>query len=178
MSIEPVPKTRPTNEEELDVVLRQAYGFAKKGDYDSAIAWCNWLIDEPSTRVAGLRKRGAVHELRGDVQQAIEDTESVVALVADEPADMYSLGLLYLQTNCGRDAEITFGKGFRICMAEQFEYYLNPCRILRAEALLRLGDGAAALVELDALPPGYSAYVYGRGQRIKEAMTVEAQGMV
>lgn len=177
MTIEPVPNTRPTTEDELDAVLRRAYGFAKKGDYDSAIAWCNWLIEDSSTRIAGLRKRAAVYEHRGDVEQAIEDIESVVASVADEPADMYSLGLLYLQTNCWRDAEVTFSKGVQICLAEQFEYYLNPCRILRAEALLRLGNGTAALAELDALPAGYSTHVYGRGQRTKEAMAVEAQGM-
>jgi tetratricopeptide (TPR) repeat protein len=173
-----IPSTRPATEAELDGLLRRAYSFAKKGDYESSVALCDWLIEEPSTRVAGLRKRASVHELQGDIDQAIEDLEAVISSVADEAADMYSLGLLYLQVDRVDEAVAALGKGVQVCVDEQFEYYLNPCRILRAEALLRLRKADAALIDLAQLPPGYSTYVYGRGSRTKEAMTSEAQAML
>ncbi len=178
MNSNPIPSTRPTTESELESLLRQAYSFAKRGDYTSAIALCDWLIEEPSTRVAGLRKRAAVHEHRDDVHHAIEDLEAVISTVADEAADMYSLGLLYLQVNRLDDAAVILGKGVQICVNEQFEYYLNPCRILRAEALLRLRRADAALVELRQLPPGYSTHIHDRGNRTNEVMTAEAQAML
>jgi tetratricopeptide (TPR) repeat protein len=177
MTTEPLPSVRPGTEDELDSVLRRAYALAKKGDYASAIAWCNWLMEEPSTYIAGLRKRASVYEHQGDIQQAVEDLEAVVGSGVNEPADMYSLGLLYLQVSRWRDAEIVLGKGVQVCTAEQFDYYLNPCRILHAEALLRLGQGALALAELELLPDGYSTHVYGKGLRTKEVMTAEAEAL-
>jgi tetratricopeptide (TPR) repeat protein len=152
--------------------------MAKKGDYVSAIALCDWLIEEPSTRVAGLRKRAAVHEHRNDVELAIEDLESVLSSVSDEAADMYSLGLLYLQVNRLEEATTILSKGVQVCMDEQFEYYLNPCRILLAEALLRLRRPDAALTELRQLPSGYSTHIHDRGNRTKEMMMSEAQAML
>jgi hypothetical protein len=173
-----IPSARPTTEVELESLLRKAYSFAKGGDYTSAIALCDWLIDEPSTRVAGLRKRAAIHEHRDDIHHAIEDLEAVISVAADEAADMYSLGLLYLQSDRPDDAAVILGKGVQICLDEQFEYYLNPCRILRAEALLRLRKADAALSELRQLPPGYSTHIYARGDRTNEEMTAEAQAML
>jgi hypothetical protein len=64
-----LPINRPADEDELESVLGRAYDFAKKGDYASAIELCNWVIDGPSTKVAGLRKRAAVYEHQGDIEK-------------------------------------------------------------------------------------------------------------
>lgn len=170
-----IPINRPTTEADLQVVQRRAYSFAKKGDYASAIALCNWLIENPSTRVAGLRQRAAVYELQGEIEQAIEDLEVVISAEVNEPADMHALGLLYLQMEHNQQAEGVLAKGIATCLAENAPYYLNYCRLLHAEALLRLGKRPPALAALVALPEGYEAYVYGRGMRIKEVMMKEAQ---
>jgi tetratricopeptide (TPR) repeat protein len=175
MNTTPISSARPTTEAELENLLRQAYSFAKKGDYISAFAICNWLIEDPFTILAGKRKRAAVYEHQGDIEKAVEDLESVISSVADEAADMYSLGLLYLQVDRLQDAVAILAKGIQICLDEKFEYYLNSCRILRAEALLRLRRADQALLDLGQLPPGYSVYVYGYGIRTKEAMIAETK---
>lgn len=178
MSFNHFPEKRPASEEELEGILRRAYSLAKKEDYGSAVALCNWLIEEPSTRIAGLRKRAAVYELNNDINSAIEDLETVVSSGVDEPADMYSLGLLYLQISRDGDAEVLLSKAIKVSMHEEFEYYLSSCRLLRAEALLRIKRPKDALDELAQLPEGFSVYVYGRGLRVKETMTAEGQQML
>lgn len=175
MNIEPLPFKRPTSESEIQSLQRRAYDFAKKGDYASALAWCNWLIEETKTRVAGLRQRAAVHEHQGKVELAIADLEAVISTAVDEPADMHTLGMLYLQEQRDHEAEEVFAKAIQICMHENAPYYLNSCKLLHAEALLRIGRRTAALAELEALPDDYSAYVYGRGLRTKEALLKEAK---
>lgn len=153
---------------------RRAYDLAKKGEYESAIALCDWLIESPSTKVAGLRQRSAVLEHKGELEHAVEDLEAVISAEVDEPADMHALGLLYLQLGRDREAEQVLARGIKICLAEEATYYLDSCRLLRAEALLRLGQKELALAELTVLPSGYAAYVYGRGQRDRETMMKEA----
>jgi regulator of sirC expression with transglutaminase-like and TPR domain len=125
--------------------------------------------------VAGLRQRSAVLEHQGEAEQAIEDLEAVIAASPDEPADMHALGLLYLQVERDHEADQVLAKSIKACLEEKATYYLNSCRLLRTEALLRLGKKAIALTELAELPTGYAVYIYGRAQRTKEDLTGEAE---
>lgn len=175
MKKEQLPLQRPTNKHEIQSLQRRAYDLAKKGDYESALALCDWLIQEAKTRVAGLRQRAAVLEHQGEIELAIKDLEVVVSAGVDEPADMHNLGMLYLQEQRDHEAEQIFAKGIQICVHENAPYYLNSCKLLRAEALLRTGRGDIALTELETLPDDYSAYVYGRGLRTKAALVDEAR---
>ena len=175
MKKELIPIARPTTELELEKLQRQAYSLATRGDYESALALCNWLAEEASTRVAGLRQRSAVREHQGEVEKAIQDLETVVSAGVAEPSDLHALGMLYLQAQRDIEAEQALAKGIEICLRENAPYYLNSCRLLRAEAALRIGSPDIALTELGKLPPGYSAHVYGRGLRTKEDIFEEAE---
>ena len=177
MSKSILPANRPATEAELEAISRKAYEFAKKGQYDEALSICDWLIGESSTRVAGLRRRASVHEHRGEVEQAIEDLEAILAAGVEEPADMYQAGLLYLQVERDIDAEVVLGKAVRVSLNEGFAYYLNSCRLLHAEALLRQRKGSEALAELAEVPKDFSVYVYGRGNRSQMGMSAEAADM-
>ncbi|MFT3664283.1 tetratricopeptide repeat protein [Piscinibacter sp.] len=172
-----LPARRPTSETELEAISRKAHDFAKKGQYEEALLICEWLLEESSTQVAGLRRRASVFEQSGNLEQAIEDLEGILTLGIEEPADMYQLGLLYLQACRHIEAEIVLSKAVRVSLHEGFSYYLNSCRLLRAEALLRQRRGREALAELAEVPKGFSVYVYGSGNRTQEGMTAEAQAM-
>jgi tetratricopeptide (TPR) repeat protein len=177
MSKNILPTKRPTTEAALEAISRKAYGFAKKGQYEEAMLICEWLIGQPSTQVAGLRQRASVLEHWGKIELAIEDLEAILASGVEEPADMYQLGLLYLQVERDLEAEVVLGKATRVSLEEGSAYYLNSCRLLHAEALLRQRKGGEALAELAEVPRDFSVYVYGSGNRTQEAMTAEAQGM-
>lgn len=165
---------RPTTKAELEGLLKQAFKLAKNGDHEKALELCNWLAEDAEAKVEAVRMRATVQELAGQFDEAIDDYEEVMA-AANEPADMHALGLLYLQKNLLNDAARVLKKGVQVCVDEQFDYYLNPCRILYAEALLRLHKAADALQQLEQLPSGYSSYVYGCGNRTKEVMVAEAE---
>jgi tetratricopeptide (TPR) repeat protein len=166
---------RPMTDAELANLLKRAYSLAEDGESSSGLAICTSLVEDPTTTLEGLRGRASIHEIAGNFDEAIADLEAIVASSVYEPADMYSLGLLYLQLDCPADAEKVLAKGIQVCLDENFDYYLNSCRLLRGESLLRLRKAPAALSELELLPAGYSVWVYGRGNRVKEAMIAEAR---
>jgi tetratricopeptide (TPR) repeat protein len=168
MSKSLIPTSRPSNEDELNAILRRAYDFAKKDDYESGLALCDWLIEDASTRVAGLRKRAAIREHQDHIDEAIADLESVIQAVVDEPADSHALGLLYLQQQRYEQATTQFRKGVQQCENESFDYYLNPCRILLAYSLIRQKEFKEARTILQKLPAAYSTYIYDLGSRTKE----------
>lgn len=163
-----IPLSRPTNEDELNAILRRAYDFAKKDDYASGLAICDWLIEDVSTRVAGLRKRAAIREHQEHIDEAITDLENATQTVDTEPADSHSLGLLYLQQQDYEKAITQLRKGIQQCEDSSFDYYLNPCRILLAYALIRQKEYKEARTILQMLPSGYSTYIYDLGSRTKE----------
>lgn len=177
MSNNILPAKRPDTEAELDAISRKAYEFAKKGQYENALSICKWLLDEPSTRVAGLRRRASVLEHCENIEMAIEDLEEILSLGVNEPADMYQLGLLYLQVDRDIEAEAVLGKAVLVSLDKGFAYYLNSCRLLLAEALLRQRKASKALTELAQIPQGFSVYVYGSGNRTQQEMTAEAHAM-
>jgi len=169
-------ESSPMTEAELASLIRRAYSLAEDGDFSSGLAICSFLVEDPATKLAGLRGRASIHEIAGNFDAAIADLEAIVASSVYEPADLYALGLLYLQLDGPAAAEKVLARGIQVCLDENFDYYLNSCRLLRGESLLRLRKAPAALSELELLPAGYSVWVYGRGNRVKEAMMAEARG--
>ncbi len=172
---DPIAFKRPTTALEVKSLQQQAYAYAMKEDYASAIALCDWLIEESSTRIAGLRVRADVYQHQNENKRAIDDLEVILSCGVDEPADMYLLGKIYLQQGLNTDSEALLKKAVKLCEQLNFEYYLNPCRILLCEALLRLDHPQLALDELQKLSPKYSTYIYGVGNRTKESMEAEAK---
>lgn len=169
-----IPDHRPTSEDELSAVLRRAYDFAKKNDYEPALTLCNWLLEDPSTRIAGLRQRAAIREHQENLEEAIADLESVIQTVDNEPADSHALGLLYLQQQKYDEATVQLRRGVQQCEEESFDYYLNPCRMLLAYSLIRQKEFKEACRFLDMLPAGYSTYFYDLGSRTKEDLLQQA----
>jgi tetratricopeptide (TPR) repeat protein len=168
-----IPVNRPASEDELSAVLRRAYDFAKKGDYESGLALCDWLIQDASTRIAGMRKRAAIREHQDHIDEAIADLKIVVQVVDSEPADSHSLGLLYLQQQKYEEATVQLRKGVQQCEEESFDYYLNPCRILLAYSLIRQKEFKEARTILQQLPAGYSTYIYDLGNKTKEDLLLQ-----
>lgn len=166
--------TRPTSEEELDGFLRTAYGLACKGNYDQALAMCDWLIADKSTELAGYRQRAAVKEHMADVAGATIDLQHVIARFAHEPADFHALGSLQLQSGATLEAIDAFGQALAIGATENSHFYTNSSLLFRAEAFLKRADFKAAISEAAKLPVGYKTYVPGSGMRSKEGISAEA----
>jgi tetratricopeptide (TPR) repeat protein len=168
MSTALIPSQRPKNEDELNVVLRRAYDFAKREDYASGLALCDWLIDDADTRIAGLRKRAAIREHQDHIDEAIADLEAVIKTGINEPADAHALGLMYLLQQKYDQATVLLRSGVARCEEAKFDYYLNPCRILLGYSLIRQRDFKEARSILHLLPAGYSTHIYGTGMKSKE----------
>jgi tetratricopeptide (TPR) repeat protein len=166
---------RPADEAELNSILRNAYSLAMKGQYAEALDICNWLIENPTTEIAGLRKRSAVLEHKRDVAGAITDLQTVIRLCPDEPADYYSLGILLLSSGETLSAVSAFTSALKIGETRDFTYYKDPSLLFRAEAQLKLTQYKKALDDVQSLPDGFGTYIPGTGMRTKENIAKEAK---
>ncbi|NVD97748.1 M48 family metallopeptidase [Massilia sp. BJB1822] len=165
---------RPTSEAELEGVLRAAYAMASKGDYVAALDLCNWLVEESTTEIAGLRQRAAVLEHMNNIEAAIADLRVVTEKYPYEPADFHALGTLMLGFGDTSQAVAAFDKAIQLGREKKFAYYENSSSLFRAEALLKLNLYKEALEDARRLPPGYGTYIAGSGMRTKEQILKEA----
>lgn len=162
--------TRPTNEEELAAVLRHAYDYARKSQYDLALEICDWLIEGKATLVAGYRERAAVKEHMGDLDGAINDLKEVVSRSPIEPADFHAFGLALLQSGMTLKAVEAFSHAISLGEETGVHYYTNSSRLLRADAYLKLNDLEDAIADAKCLPDEYCVHIPGAGLQSKEAI--------
>lgn len=167
-------QNRPTSENELGTVLKSADDFASKFQYDEALNICNWLIEDPSTEVAGYRQRAAIKEQMKDLNGAIHDLQSATSRFDKEPSDFHSLGLLLLQNGATVLAIDAFGSAIALGEEANYHYYTNSSLLLRADAHLKRTNFAEALADVMRLPTGYQVYIPGSGMRTKEQISAEA----
>lgn len=165
---------RPVSEEDLDSIVRNAYGLACKRKYHDALAICNWLIEEKTTKVAGYRQRAAVKEHMADINGAIQDLQYVLSCFDKEPADFHALGILLLQNGETQEAIKVFGKAIDIGESTDNHYYTNSSLLFRSEAYLKRTDFNEAISDTLRLPEGYKTYISGSGMRSKEEIYSEA----
>ncbi len=165
---------RPTSNDELEAIVRQAYRLACKEQYADALEICNWLIEEESTAIAGYRQRAAVKEHMRDVNGAIQDLTVVTSRFAHEPADFHALGILLLQNGNTLDAIAAFGTAINLGKSSGNNYYSNSSLLFRSEAFLKRDDLEDAINEVTGLPNGYGTYISGTGMRTRENILDDA----
>ncbi|UOD27745.1 hypothetical protein INH39_19835 [Massilia violaceinigra] len=166
--------TRPKSELELASILKTAYDYACRKNYEKAIELCDWLVQDSSTEIAGRRERAAVKTLMGDVDGAIVDLQYVLEIDGLEPADFHALGILLFQNGSTIEAIERFGDAVKIGEAAKNYYYTNSSLLFRAEAKLKTCDFEGALRDVSGLPDGYKTYFSGTGMRSKEDIADEA----
>jgi tetratricopeptide (TPR) repeat protein len=165
---------RPKSEFELNLILKKAYDYAQRSDYETALSICNWLIQDTSTKIAGYRKRAAIHEHMGDVKKAISDLKHVISKYKEEPADYYGLGLLQLKHGCLEDAIDSFSGAIESGNKANNDYYKYGSYLFRAETYLKIKEYNKAISDCNKLPAGYKTYISGVGMRSKEEIIDES----
>jgi tetratricopeptide (TPR) repeat protein len=163
----------PQTEEELALVHSGIRKLAKQGKYTEALAVCDMLIRNSSTRISGFRERAAVYERMDDIPSAIEDLKIVIANEDPEPADLYQLGMLVLHWGKASEAISYFSKAIEMGDQNKFHYYNNSSYLHRADAYLRLGDLEQAEADCAKLPSDCKDYIYGVGMRSKQDILEE-----
>jgi len=166
---------RPTTEAEVEDYQARARDFSHQRRYTEALEICDWLIDDPATRLAGLRQRAAVKELQGDLRAAINDLSAVIETFAMEPADFHSLGLLQLEAGDTREAIISLSRAIETGDAAGSTYYRNSSLFFRAFARLKIDELAAATKDCELLPAGYQTHISGEGIVSREALLDQAK---
>lgn len=177
MTIEKI--SRPKSEVELDRILKKAYSYACKSDYQKALEICEWLIQETSTEIAGHRKRAAIREHMGDLDGAMSDLQYVVSNSPMEPADFYGLALLQFQQGLTTQAIASLTRAIELGNSAGFAYYTQGSLLFRAEAYLKLCDFENAIRDCLALPTGYKTYMgINSGVRSREDILDEANAAI
>ena len=165
---------RPSTEVELAAILKSAYDLASKHQYDKALDICNWIIEDPSSEIAGYRERAAIKQHMKDLDGAILDLESVISRFDREPGDFHSLGILLLQNGATVKAIDAFSRAIALGDEADFHYYTDSSLLFRADAHLKRTNFADALADVMRLPAGYKVYISGSGMRSKEQISAEA----
>lgn len=169
---------RPRSEDELASILRTAYDYACKGHYEKAIELCDWLICEPSTEIAGRRKRAAVKSHMGDIEGAILDLKFVLDTVRLEPADFHALGILLLKSGATAEAIESFSEAVKAGIVAKNDYYTDSSLLFGAEAKLKVCDYEGAAKDISDVADGFRAYIPGTGMRSKEDILAEARAAI
>lgn len=165
---------RPESEDELDAMIRSSHSLAAAGRYDDALAVCAWLMEDAATHVAGLRQRAEVKQAMQDLDGAIADLQSVVALFPHEPGDFYFLGILLLKNGSTAEAIRAFGAAIQADAKAGSSYYTQGARLFRAEAYLKNCDYDEAIADATSLPAGCKTHIPGSGMRSREQILGDA----
>ena len=159
---------RPRTEDAVRAIQRKAFDLATKKRFDDALGICDWLIQEPTTEIAGLRQRSGVKELAGDLRGAVEDLLKVVKRFPHEPGDFHALGLLQLELGDTQQSVASFGKAVALSEDSRTDYYKNSSLLFRAIANLKLGLLAEAEADCSKLPAGYRVHLNEDGDKSRE----------
>lgn len=149
----------PENEDELESYLRMVTKLRDASDFQAALHACKLLIDNPSTRGAGLRARADVY---ADMQQRhseLADRESLVELGSPEPSDYFELGITLWRTGRLIEAASAFSRSLELGEQENFHYYANTSRMHLVALLIKLQRHEEALRECKLIPESYSSYL-------------------
>lgn len=167
---------RPRSEKELSSIVNKIFHITEKGNYKDATEICKWLIEDPKTKVAGLRELATVKEHMGDIDGAINALHELIKINSyPEPHDYYQLGLLFFKNKEYLESIMYFSKAIELGEVVDSKYYTNSSLLHRADAQLILRNFESAINDCMLLPPEYNAYLYGRGIRSREQIQSEAK---
>ncbi len=163
----PVPRTAPLTDRERGM---QAFG---RGDYSAAImAWTKVLRAEPSEAVeralAEAHFRHACQNLRG--ASALEDLQTAVDLLPDDPLYRYHLGLAYQRQGDSARAISTYREALH-----HDPYYARAAYPL-CLALAEQGDNPADDPAWDLLTPAQRDRLQPTDDAFAQALAALTQG--
>ncbi|MBA3487755.1 MAG: tetratricopeptide repeat protein [Lysobacter sp.] len=149
----------PKDEDELESYLRVVAKLRDASNFQAALQACESLIDEPSTRAAGLRARADVYADMGQRESAVADREALVESASREPNDYFELGIALWRSGRLSEAASMFSRSLELGEQEDFHYYENASRMHLVALLIKLQRRAEALRECVLLPKNYSSYL-------------------
>lgn len=149
----------PKNEDELVSYLRAVAKLRDASDFQAALQACELLIDEPSTRAAGLRARADIYADMKQREDELADREALVELDSREPNDYFELGITLWRSGRLAEAASAFSRSLELGEQENFHYYANASRMHLAALLIKLQRREEALRECMLIPENYSSYL-------------------
>lgn len=152
-------KETPKTEVELERYLRAVEKLRNASDFQAALEACQRLIDEPSTRAAGLRARADVYADMRDSGSELADRMALVETGSPEPSDYFDLGVAFWRSGQLSQAAAMFERSIELGEKEDFHYYTNASRMHLAALLIKLQRRDEAMRECRLVPEGYSSYL-------------------
>lgn len=153
------PDLLPRTEDELERYLRQVEKLREGSNFQAALEACQVLVDELSTRSAGLRARADVHADMRNRELELADRKALVDLGSKEPSDYFDLGVASWKAGLLNEAIGMFEQSIRLGEEENFHYYTNVSRMHLAALLIKLHRRDEALRECKLIPKDYSSYL-------------------
>jgi tetratricopeptide (TPR) repeat protein len=161
---------------EINTKLERAYKIAnQENDYDAAIAICNEVIAEDPSSPEGLNARARIHELSGNLEDAVEDITHVIQIDPNEPDYYFNRGRWHLGLGNLSEAVADETKAIDLGVEKDFHYYDECAYFFRAAAYLRLRRYEEALSDCERVEDDFIMYSTGLGKLTKENLVREVE---
>lgn len=144
---------------DLERYLHRVEKLKDASDFPAALEACQPLVDELTTRAAGLRARADVYADMRQRDLELADREALVGLGSKEPSDHFDLGIGLWRSGRTAEAATAFTRSIELGEQEDFHYYTNASRMHLAALLIKLNRREEALRECLLLPEDYSSYL-------------------
>jgi tetratricopeptide (TPR) repeat protein len=139
----------PNNTKDAVVALKEAFKLSKvPGNETSAIELINASLSSFERNPLAYDRRGFISYQLGKYADAISDFEKSIALFKNNPEPYYGLGRCYFEMENWEQAKAELSSAMKVSLPRESIYHTS--RLYLGIALHKLGDQAAAKVELEA----------------------------
>ncbi len=159
--------------EEIEKKLDEAYSWARKDDYEKALALCDAVIQAHPSFPNGKRTRAAIYARKGDIDRAIADITDVIAKEPDDPSHYFFRGWWYLDSGNAKQAIEDLTKALALGKNND-NYHDESTYFFRATAHLREGRYNEALADCQHVRDDFMIYIKSAGKISKADIEREA----
>jgi tetratricopeptide (TPR) repeat protein len=132
------------------------------------------VIRRNPTLPDGFRKRAAIHALKGDFSNAIQDIEEAMSIAPGQPEYYFFRGWWNLELGNFESTLDDMSRAIELGQSENLHFFDESAYFFRAVSFLQLGKFPEALSESAKVRDDFVIHLQGPGELSKQWVIYEA----